>query len=118
MSTDFESKLREACFQVAKVTMKTLSNDVLETIAEDYFACAETFKRRFEFTDGPDVEILINAVWFIAESLAHSEVARDIPWFDASLDAIIELLVPTRGLTVHGELLRKQAQAALRLPNS
>jgi hypothetical protein len=57
--------------------------------------------------------MLVSAVWFIAESLAFGEVARDIRWFDASLDAIVELLVPTRGRLSHGDQLRRQARHAL-----
>jgi len=118
MPTDTNSRLREACLQIAKVTLKSPSTDVLETIAEEYFACAKTFERRFEDTNGPSIDVLINAVWFIAESLAHGEVARDIFWFDASVDALIELLVPTRMATARGQQLRKQAEDALRMLNA
>lgn len=94
-------------------TNASLSNDVQETIAEDYFACAKTYERRFVNAEEANFEMLISVVWFIADSLVHREVARDVRWFDASLDAIIELLVPTRRVTARGTQLRKQARDVL-----
>lgn len=107
-----EKDLMSACHALARVTLgRTNSHDVIETVAEDYFVCALTFRRRF--SSGSDLSLLPNAVWFIAESLGHHEVGRNVQWFDATLDGIVELLLPTRRVTERGEALRRQARIAL-----
>jgi hypothetical protein len=109
----FEQELREACFEVASNTVSgSISHDIIETISDEYFLCAKTYERRLN-KDTANMRLLVNAVWFIAESLAHGEIGRDVRWFDSALDAIIELTIPTRKSTSHGADLRRQASINL-----
>ena len=111
-----KESLLAACIALADRTVpETESRDVLEMIGNEYFDCAMTYERRFKFANRVDVNLLVSAVWFIAESLAFGEIGRNVRWFDATLDGVIELLIPTRGVTKHGGDLRRRARIALDL---
>lgn len=88
-------ELAEACRSLARATMQSASIDLIETVAATFESCALTYERRV-IAAGQAFELLVSTVNFITEVLAHREVGADVRWFDATLDALLELVAPSR----------------------
>jgi hypothetical protein len=93
------ASLTSACRNAAATTLRVnggaASPDVVETVGEGFAACARGYATRVH-SAGLDDSVLVDAVHFVADVLAHGEVGSDVRWFDASLDAVLELAAPTR----------------------
>lgn len=95
----FGQDLLDACTKAAETALRVYggsnSSDVVQTVAERFAACARTYANRAHEA-GHDESLVIDAVHFVADVLVHGEVGADVKWFDASLDAVLELAAPTR----------------------
>lgn len=98
--------LIEACAKAAKIALRVnggwASSDVVETVANSFAGCARTYSNRLHEYGLEDC-VLVDAVHFVADVLVHGEVGTDVRWFDASLDAVLELAAPSRARTPEAE---------------
>ena len=98
--------LVEACAKAAKIALRvnggSASSDVVETVANSFADCARTYSNRLHEC-GLEDSVLVDAVHFVADLLVHGEVGTDVRWFDASLDAVLEMAAPSRARTPDAE---------------
>lgn len=100
--TRYGTSLLDACTKAASIALRVHggsdSSDVVETVASSFADCARTYANRLHEA-GLDDRVLVDAVHFVADLLTHGEVGTDVRWFDASLDALLELAAPSHRRT-------------------
>lgn len=111
--TDTNAPLSQACRELAAKTMLSASADVVETVGKAFEDCARTYERRM-INAGQTLDALVVVVEFISEALAHTEVSTDVRWFDATLDALLEVIAPSRVAGPASAKFRAAAAVALR----
>lgn len=102
----FGKSLVSACTKAAATALRVNggaeSVDVVETVAAQFAACARSYASRLHSV-GLDDSVLVDAVHFVADLLVHGEVGANVGWFDASLDAVLELAAPSRARTTDAQ---------------
>lgn len=98
----YGTALMDACTKTASIALRVHggsdSSDVVETVASSFAECARTYANRVHDA-GLEDRTLVDVVHFVADLLTHGEVGTDVRWFDASLDALLELAAPSRRRT-------------------
>jgi hypothetical protein len=110
--TDRTNLLHKACRDLAKTTTRSASVDLIETIGEAFENSARLYEKRVADA-GHSVDVLAATVNFINEVLAHHEVGTDVKWFDTSLDALLELIAPSRRIGPAATRFRALASSIL-----
>lgn len=110
-------ELAEACRSLARTTMKSASIDLIETVGDKFESCALLYERRV-IAAGQAFELLVTTVNYINEVLAHGEVIADVQWFDATLEALLELVAPSRAFGPAAIKFRSQTFEILRNANN
>lgn len=113
----FGQMLLKACKKAASTALKinggAASADVVETVGQRFAACAKLYAGRVRAA-GLDDSAIVLAVHYVADVLVHGEVGSDVRWFDASLDAVLELAAPSRLRTQEAERFVKLVAMQLR----
>lgn len=100
MNLDRE-ELKNACLKVAKETIwdsQPLDAEMINTHAENLFKIA-TFREKFLIHRGVDPNVIVRAVYYLAESHAMPPYWDDTKWFDFSLHTLLELICPVTSVT-------------------
>lgn len=94
--------LSTACIKAAATALSVngaaASPDVIETVGERFAECARCYSPRLKLA-GLDDSVLVSAVHFVADMLTPDEAGSGEQWFEASLDAVLELAAPSAQLT-------------------
>lgn len=97
----FDTPLAQACLHLARqVLWKTTgaSTDVTETLAGKFLDIAEDHQDLVRQVREND-HVIEHAVRYLADVHAIPPMGTDTSWFRDSLEVLIELAVPNRGLT-------------------
>ena len=98
----YGTQLIGACKKAAATALRVnggaASSDIVLYAEKGFADCARTYANRLH-EGGLDDLVLVDAVHYVADVLVHGEVGTDVLWFDASLDALLELAAPSRALT-------------------
>lgn len=92
---ELEASLLQACKRLAERASPSRSSDVLETIAHAFFECSQGFVKRMNWL-GADPGAVVDAVAYVEAVLATPQVGHDTKWLEATLDALLEPLAPSR----------------------
>lgn len=95
MGKHMAQSLTDACRHLARTTTGSASADLVETVAASFEECARCYERKIAAAGQTD-DVLVASVNYINEVLAWNEVGSDVRWFDATLEAVLEIIIPSR----------------------
>lgn len=112
LSQEMESRIRAVCHQMARKTLGSESTDILETVGERFCSCALEFVKRAVWMK-QDPDTVLDALHYAEAVLAHGMVGGSVEWLRATLDALLEPIMPSREVTPDALPYLLRAQAAL-----
>ncbi len=94
-------ELHDACAKLARIVLSGtagVSQDIVETVAARFQGEAESFAA-FVWQLGRDPNLLIRAVYYLADAHAVPTMGGDVAWFRHMLACVVELAVPSISLS-------------------